>query len=211
MNHPLRPLCIPIATTVLFAGVCACSTAADRPAAATPSSTHAATRPSPDAASLATFAKEIGVTCETRQERTACIGGRPEVGDYADIDLHPDCGKDGWFGVITANPPVELRDRVSPMDTKTIATVARGQAVCIRAIGQVHGKPFYYFVSAIPQRRACVADATCNSSAPPAIHWTSPRRTASCRADTQSSLRNCASGWIQADDLSRLAARPQTL
>jgi len=191
---------------MLLAAACACATVA----AGTATATSPAAQPS-DVARLKAFARAIGVTCETTAGRLACIGGRPDVGDYADIDLHPDCGADGWFGVIAAKQPVELRDRISPLDTKTIAILARGQAVCIRAIGQVEGKPFYYFVSAIPHAPACAMDRSCDPPVESAIRGASKKPASNCRADAQRSLRNCASGWIQAGDLRRLPARPSTL
>jgi hypothetical protein len=209
VKRPLRHLCLSIVLPVLFAATCACTTAAA--GTATVASAVAPRSASPDAA-LQAFAEAIGVTCEHKDGRLACIGGKPEVGDYADVELHPDCGPDGWFGVIAANDPVALRNRISPLDTQTIATLSRGQTVCIRAIGQVKDRPFYYFATAIPRIDvpACSADHACSSAAPPAIDWSSKKPLGSCDTGTQRSLRNCASGWIQAGQLSRLPTPPQT-
>jgi len=204
LKLPLHPLFVSFATSVLVAGVCACSTAAAKsvqvPAAAATAGTHPA-----DVAALQAFAKQIGVSCENEGGRLACIGGKPEVGDYSDIDLHPGCEANGWFGVIHAKQPVELRNRITPLDTKTVATLEQGQVACIRAVGQVKGRPFYYFVTAVPSSTApaCADNPGCASF--PTVRWTSKKPSSPCRADTQHSLRNCASGWIQAEELTRLA------
>jgi hypothetical protein len=209
LKRPLRPLCISIATTVLFAGVCACSTAADRPAAATPSSTHAATRPSPDAASLATFAKEIGVTCETRQERLACIGGRPEVGDYYDVDLHPGCGDVGTFGAVIASDGADLRDRIAPIDRRTTARVAKGQLLCIEATGWAGKHASYYYVRQVPARSVavCAGNPTCGSSDDRPAHGANPLSSCAITPNGQPTSA-CAAGWIRSDDVKR-TAKPQ--
>ena len=212
MELPLRPLFASIALPALLAGVCACSTAAAAGAASARSGSMPSTRTASSDAALLAFAKQIGVSCERHEGKLACIGGRPEVGDYADVDLHPECGADGWFGVINAKHPVELRNRISPLDTRTLATLTQGQPVCIRAIGQVEGQAFYYFATAVPKAAVsqCTANVACNPPTPPVIRWTSKKPVAACRADNQDSLRECASGWIQADELSRLSIQSQS-
>jgi hypothetical protein len=207
LKLPLHPLFVSLAGSILVAGVCACSTAVAKSAQSTSPAATAITHVAPDIAALQAFAKQIGVSCENEGGRLACIGGRPDVGDYSDIDLHPGCEANGWFGLIHAKRPVELRNLVTPLDTKTVAMLEQGQVTCIRAIGQVKGHAFYYFVTAVPSAAApaCAGNSACVSFP---IRWTSRKPSSPCRADTQHSLRNCASGWIQAEELIRLSPAP---
>ena len=202
LNLPLR---VPFAwmfVPALFAGLCGCSVAAAKPVGA-----HAVNSPTESASALSAFAARIGVTCGSERGRLTCMGGKPEVGDYADVELHPGCETGGLFGVIGAERPVELRDKISPLDTRTIATLHAGQTVCIRAIGRAGERPFYYFVTAVPAElvpacrtnRACATPATL--AAQRAYQISYPR----CRSATPDALRVCASGWMWADDLTRLA------
>jgi len=155
-------------------------------------------------AALLSFAARIGVTCEIAKDRKDldCIGGRPEVGDYAQVDLRPGCSDSSSFGI--AKRSLELRDKISPLDTRTIAKLDRGTPVCIQAIGSAGGKPFYYYVTAIQADfvPACSGNHECVAAG---MHWAVAKHRPPCRPDRVSdSPGDCASGWIWADDVARL-------
>lgn len=202
MKLPLPVSFASLFAPALFAGLCGCSVAAGKPVAA-----HVANARVPSAtAALLAFAGEIGVSCESEQGRLACIGGKPEVGDYADVELHPGCETGGWFGVIGTKRPVDLRDKISPLDTRTTATLQAGQTVCIRAIGRAGGRAFYYFVTAIPAALvpACETKRACDASTALPAQRAYRSSYPQCRSSAADALHACASGWMWADDLTRL-------
>jgi len=205
LKLPLRVAFASILTPLLLANVCGCTGASAKPVAAATAAHAAARTPSATATQLA-FARQIGVTCDNAQEPLKCIGGRPEVGDYADVDLHPGCEAGGWFGVIGAKAPVELRDRISPLDTSTTATLHAGQTVCIQAIGRAGRRPFYYFVTALPAALVPRCDTNDACTTPAALSAQRAYRLSNpgCRAAAAEALHACASGWMWADDLQRL-------
>ena len=208
MKLPLRISFASKFAPALLAGLCGCSVAAAKPAGA-----HVDNAPTESATSLLAFAARIGVTCESEQGRLACIGGKPEVGDYADVELHPGCEAGGWFGVIGPKRPVDLRDKISPLDTKTIATLHAAQTVCIRAIGRAGGRPFYYFVTAIPAALvpACKTNRACATPAALTTQRAYQTSNPQCRSVTPEALRACASGWMWADDLARVTSPSDAL
>ena len=193
---------------VLIASLCGCPVAAAKPASAQAASAH-----SQSATALLAFAARIGVSCESVEGRLTCVGGKPEVGDYADVELHPGCESDGWFGVIGTQHPVELRDKISPLDTKTTATLQAGQTVCIQAIGRAGGRPFYYFVTAVPAALvpACKTNRACAAPRALAAQRAYQASNPQCRSATTGALRACASGWIWADDVARFTSPSDAL
>ena len=208
LKLPLHPLFVSFATSVLVAGVCACSTAAARsvqvPAAAATAGTHPA-----DVAALQAFAKQIGVSCENEDGRLACIGGKPEVGDYYDIDMHTGCGGDAWFGSVAAPNGAELRDRIAPIDRFTTARVSRGQLLCIQAIGWSGKHASYYYVTTVPGK----VSVGCKTNSGCAGFGSRPVRSANKPRMSCALTRNgrptgaCAAGWIRGEDVTRIAER----
>ena len=124
-----------------------------------------ATSTPPATESLADFAKRIGVECTARGHDLACIGGKPENGDIYDVELMPDCGADGFFGGVASDAGTELRDALPPEDETTPAVLARGQLVCIQAIGRVAQDPSYFYVTAVPPSAiaACRSNRLCET------------------------------------------------
>lgn len=196
-------LCAP----ALLIIACGCSRGTERDTRAATAGFSPASSASPVAAkapgALLAFAARIGVTCDMASGKLACIGGRPEVGDYADITLQPGCTAASDYAIVDTPSPIELRDKISPLDTKTIATLDRGTPVCIQAIGLAGSKPFYYFVTAMPVEyvAACMGNDACVGAG---VHWVSRNPPAPCQPHGTDVLKNCASGWMWSDDVSRL-------
>ena len=204
MKRPLHPLCVLIAA--LFAAACACASAAAGTATAAPPSMHAAAQPS-EVARLKAFAKAIGVSCETTAGRLACIGGKPEVGDYYDVELHPGCGDDGSFGAVIAAGGAELRDRIAPVDRRTTARVATGQLLCIQATGRAGKHASYYYVRQVPPHSVavCAGNAACDGYGDRLVRH-SRKSQASCAMtpDGQPTV-GCVAGWIRGEGVKRIA------
>lgn len=197
MELPLRPLFASIALPALLAGVCACSTAAAAGAASARSGSAGAT-PLADAAALTSFATRIGVTCDRRGDGLDCITGKPEVGDYLDVELQPACTLQA---VVVANQ-AELRDRAAPLDRRTIAMFDRGQPVCIGAIGRAGDYAEYYYVMAIADRtRDCRGRSGCVAAGDHEIHWRQPATGDCSPALLAAGQTRCAAGWLEAEDL----------
>jgi len=200
LKLPLRVAFASILIPLLLAGICSCTGASAKPvAAATPA--HAAARTPSATATLLAFARQIGVTCDNGQEPLKCIGGRPEVGDYYDIELHPGCGDDGWFAAVIASQGADLRDRIAPTDRTTLARLYKGELLCVQAIGRSGEHASYYYA----RQAACVAVAACNgfdnSSA------TSARPPASCSNPSDARPNACAAGWVRAEAVGQIGSR----
>ena len=200
MKRPLRPLCVSIA--MLLAAACACATVA----AGTATATSPAAQPS-DVARLKAFARAIGVTCETTAGRLACIGGKPEIGDYYDVELHPSCGDNGFFGAVIAAGGAELRDRIAPVDRRTIARVAMGQLLCVQATGWAGKHASYYYVRQVPPHSVavCAGNAACDGYGDrPVRHSRKSHASCAMTPDGQPTV-GCVAGWIRGEDVKRLA------
>jgi len=180
---PLLFLLVVIATP---AGCAQRQPVADAAIAATPVASAApvaTAQATPDHAAILALAKRIGVVCDDSSGSFACVGGRPEVGDYYDIDMHPGCGQAAVLGQVTSDH-AELRDKIAPLDRETTGVLTKGQEVCIEAVGHVNARIAYYFVSA-------------------------PAETATreeCRSTRQGV--HCKSGWLRSDDIRRIGISP---
>jgi len=175
----------------LLAGLCGCSVAAAKPAGA-----HAAHNPAESATSLLAFAARIGVTCESEQGGLSCIGGKPEVGDYYEVELHPGCGANAWLASVAAPDGADLRDRIAPIDRRTTATVSKGQKLCIEAVGRSGGHASYYYVQQLPSSALECTDNPCGHGA------TAPARaqgTTACTVAPDGPGHACAAGWIRGE------------
>ena len=143
----------------------------------------------PDREGLLAFAARIGVTCETATTGGGldCIGGRPEVGDYYDVELHPSCEADVNLARVGPHQ-VELRDRIPPIDQRTVATLDPGALLCVQAIGRAGEHVAYYYVKRIDQARviACRAGEDC-----PQVR------------DVDSGNE----GWVRAEGIARVTSR----
>lgn len=210
MNLPLRPLFASMLAPLLVAGVCACSTAAAGNVPGSSPTARESKSPSSDPGALRAFAKEIGVNCETAAGRLACIGGRPEVGDFYDVDLHPGCGNDGLFGGVIAVKGADLRDRIAPIDRRTTARFARGQLLCIEAIGWAGKHASYYYVRQVPAHSVAVCannSAVCQGYGDRRVRNVATS-SGSCAITSAGHLTTaCAAGWIRGDDVTRIAPR----
>jgi hypothetical protein len=172
---------------------------------------HAATQPSQDPG-LKAFAKAIGVVCETTAGRLACIGGKPEVGDYYDVELHPGCGNHGSFGVVIAASGADLRDRIAPIDRRTTARVAQGQLLCIEATGLAGTHASYYYVRQVPARSVtvCAANAACNGYGDRPVMHSGKSRTPCAITPEGQATTGCVAGWIRGEDVKRIAPPNQS-
>jgi hypothetical protein len=119
------------------------------------------------------FAAAIGVRCEGATE-PSCLAGDLEHGDYFEVALDPDCGASDFNARVGA--PTELRDRITPLDTRTVAVARPTDRLCIQATGSIKDHPEYYYVVMQPRGRGCA-----NAPAP---------RTPDAE---------CRSGWIDAE------------
>jgi len=201
LNLPLR---VPFAwmfVPALFAGLCGCSVAAAKPVGA-----HAVNSPTESAGALSAFAARIGVTCGSERGRLTCMGGKPEVGDYYDVELHPGCGADGWFAHVSAADGAEIRDRIAPIDRRTIATLSMDQPLCIEAVGRSGGHASYYYVHQLPSDAAvwCTGETCVGTGRRPARrHAKTPCAIASGGQPNGA----CAAGWIRAEAVKRNGKR----
>jgi len=201
LKRPLRPLFASILAPLWVAGACACSTAAAGNAPVIRVSQTSPTHPSPDSRSLEAFAKQIGVRCDDRGERLDCITGKPEVGDYLDVELHPACT---LLAVVAANK-AELRDRAAPLDRRTVAMLDHGQRLCIGAIGRAGDHPEYYYVMATAGRPSGCADGRgCRPARNGQIHWVQPMASDCSPALRAAGKTRCASGWLEAEEVTLL-------
>jgi len=203
VKRPLRHLCLSIVLPVLFAATCACTTAAA--GTATVASAVAPRPASPDAA-LQAFAEAIGVTCEHKDGRLACIGGKPEVGDYYDVDLHPGCSDTGWFGDVVASDGAELRDRIAPNDQRTTGHLGKGQLLCIEAIGWAGTHASYYYVREVPLQSIaiCREGKACDGDRQRARTSTGSPDSCGIRPDG-SPTKVCVAGWVRAEGVTRIS------
>lgn len=197
MKLPLRISFASMFAPALLAGLCGCSVAAAKPAGA-----HVDNAPTESATSLLAFAARIGVTCESEQGGLACIGGKPEVGDYYEVELHPGCGANAWFASVVASDGADLRDRIAPIDRRTTAKVSKGQPLCIEAVGRSGGHASYYYVQQLPSGAfECTGNACGDRGAPPARAQAKP----SCAIASDGRPNSaCAAGWIRAEAVKRI-------
>jgi hypothetical protein len=157
MNTTTFPASAAICAALLLMVACGCSqgraiagNAAASSARRPPPTVGASTVPS--RAALLAFAARIGVTCEIAKDgdELDCIGGRPEVGDYYDVELQPSCDKRARLARV-GSQEVELRDRIAPVDRRTVATVKPGELLCVQAIGRAGEHASYYYVRRLDQ------------------------------------------------------------
>lgn len=206
MNLTLRAPFASILIPALLAGTCGCSIAAAKPAAAAIPAHVARTPASTATQALLAFAARIGVSCDTVKERLSCIGGKPEVGDYYDVDLHPGCSADGWFARVVAPHGADLRDRIAPIDRRTIATLSKDQPLCIKAVGRSGGHASYYYVQQLPSDAAigCTGDICMGAGKRPARPLAKPP----CAIASDGRPNDaCAAGWIRAEVVKRTGKR----
>lgn len=207
MKLPLRSLSC-LLMPALLVGVCACSAAAAGGASNARMSATESSQPSTGGEALLSFAKEIGVSCQREEGRLACIGGRPEVGDYYDVDLHPGCGANAMFGAVIAPKGTDLRDRIAPIDRRTTARFTQGQLLCIEAIGWAGKHASYYYVRQVPASSvgACESNPTCRGYGDRPVRFTI-KPPGSCAVSPEGQpTTSCAAGWIRGDDATRIVA-----
>jgi len=161
------------ALLLMFASGCsqggAIAGAAPAPSSPTRPAAPSASKESrlPSRATLLAFAARIGVRCEIAKGRDDldCIGGRPEVGDYYDVELHPSCGESSMLARVGPQK-VELRDRIAPVDRRTEAIVQPGALLCVQAIGRAGEHASYYYVRRLDEAHAtaCTPGDACQTS-----------------------------------------------
>lgn len=145
---------------------------------------------------LTDFAKRIGVQCAPRHRELACIGGKPENGDFYDVELRPDCGGDGFFGGVSNDAGAELRDAVPPNDETTLAVLPKGQLVCIQAIARAGQQPDYFYVTTIQTSAVpvCKGNRLCEIYGDRPVDMRTKPVPCPVTGDT-----SCAAGWIDSD------------
>ena len=146
-----------VALTFAACGCSASSTAPGARAANAPASVPASapvahagakargfTTPTPGDARTLAFAKAIGVDCNADSGSFSCVGGRIEVGDYFDITLNVECTSADFSMHTSAS--AEMRDLITPLDTRTVAMAEPKDALCVQAVGSIKNEPEYYYV-----------------------------------------------------------------
>lgn len=142
----------------------------------------------------AVLLKAVGGECEDLSAGKACFAG-----DY-DLELVPGCGDGGFFAGVSNDAGALLVDRAPPDDTRKIATLSKGQFVCIEAIARARQEPAYYYVTTVPVEDvgACAGNELCEAYGDREITWhVDPSRFEGRRPGPRPS----ASGWIDANDL----------
>lgn len=131
---------------------------APSPEPPTPTSRAGFTVPLPSDAATIAFAKSIGVDCSDAQTgRFECIGGRLEVGDYFDVTFNRNCTAADFKTHMKSSH--ELRDRIAPLDTRTLGHVSPADALCPQAVGSINGEAEYFYVIVQPAGADCATDA----------------------------------------------------
>lgn len=153
-------------------------------------------------------AADSQVECDDPDTGKNCIAGNPDVGDIYDVDLAPDCGEHGVYAGVARTGGTELRDKVPPKDEVTIATLSKGQIVCIRATARVKQFPSWYYVTVVPVAsvESCAGSSQCSRYGDRAIKWEASVTGAECRTTGHWKFAGqCAAGWANADDFEVLA------
>lgn len=155
-------------------------------ASATPSG-GAVGRPDASAQSDATartrmLATEVGALCEGAGATMTCVAGDVDHGDYFELTFHVDCEPSDFS--VRVKAPTEMRNRIAPLDTATVARALPADRLCVRATGSIRQHPEYYYVTRQAPAERCAA------SDPP-----SPRGS------------RCLKGWIDAESVD-IASEP---
>lgn len=147
----------------------------------------AAASPATGQTDLAGLIARAGIRCDSSPasvNSADCHAGN----GYA-IDLHPDCGDDGFFAASLGPHAVPL---AAQPGAEASGSLPGNQFVCIQASARQAQDPDYYYVQAMDpaQVAACHGDATCQEYLPAAD--------AAC---TAARPQGCSQGWVTADAL----------
>ena len=166
------------------------ASAPDAAQAAAPGGDGVVPRPEAGTAGLL---QAVGGRCGDVAAGEACFAG-----DY-DLELAPGCGDDGFFAGVGGEDGAVLLDRAPPDDTVQVATLSRGQFVCIEAIARAGQDPAYYYVTAIPvsEVEACAGNALCQTYGDREVRW----HAGAARTGARTAASGRASGWVDADAL----------
>lgn len=174
---------------------------------AKPSSTMAQSSMSPaqNHVSFRDLAQEVGVQCREPDKGEGCVAqddAAPNAADYFDIELHPGCDENGFYGGVIAAQGADLANRLPPKDTKINATLAKGQFVCIRAIARIGQSVSRYYVTAVPVSAVsgCKGNDLCHVYGDRSIRFATPP-VSPCRVDSSGLSGDCASGWTTEESL----------
>lgn len=157
---------------------------------------------SPTVDPVAALVQASGVQCTDATVGKGCTAGDVASGDFYDVELSPGCGAQGFFAGVADAKGADALDRVPSTGSKAVATVrfAKGQLVCVQAIGRAGQTPQYYFVTSVPASTV----AACSAGSPlcrtygdrPIQHLLRDRNRTCLPASA-----NCAQGWVSAKAL----------
>ncbi len=205
MLPPFRSVVIPGLLLALSACTAGESAAPAAPAAVAPEQTS---KPAAPAANdkLGALIQATGVTCTDIKTAKGCTAGNLDSGDFYDVELSPDCGDEGFFAGVAQAKGVDLLDVVPATGSKATTTtnLAKGQLVCVQAIGRAGQNPLYYYVAAIPADTIakCKNNVLCKTYGDRPIKQIKPSSGESCHAEAPGQyVGNCAQGWVSADAL----------
>lgn len=141
--------------------------------------------------------KVVGGECNDPEEQAGCTAG-----DY-DLQLHPACGPDGLFAGVSSDAGALLLDAAPPNDTVKLATLARGQIVCVQATANAGESPAWYYVTAFPAANiaACESNKLCEMYGDRKVTWHVDKPIADCATLGAPKIGGrCVSGWARAED-----------
>ncbi len=149
-------------------------------------------------ASMAELAEQAAVRCGNPATGEEC-----EAGDY-DVELLPNCGREGFFAGVGNADGATLVDKAPPEDSVHRAVLSQGQILCIQAIARAGQNPAWYYVTALPAAsiEACNGNSLCERYGDRKVESLSPKATNTCRsAGAGRFAGECATGWVRASEL----------
>ncbi|WP_460763898.1 hypothetical protein [Lysobacter fragariae] len=140
---------------------------------------------------------KVGAVCYGTGPKEHC-----EAGDY-DLEFRLSCGRAALLGGVSNEKGARLVDKAPPDDSIKIATLSRGQIVCIQAVALAGSTPAWYYVVAMSEGDVvrCAADAPCKGYGDRPVEWHTQRPQVSCRSNGVGDFEGCAEGWTDAADL----------
>lgn len=156
-------------------------------------------KPSQSLMTLRDLSKIVGATCENPDVGEGCSGG-----DY-DVELLPDCNRDGLLAGVIAADGALLIDKAPPDDSVRRAVLSQGQLVCIQAVARAGASASYYYVVAVRRSDSpkCLATSECGQFDGRNVRWLISHGNRACVQIASGRFDgDCASGWIRESNLS---------
>ncbi len=144
---------------------------------------------------IASLAKAANVECE------AADGGQPACAiGRLNVDLYESCGSDGFFGAVSTDDGVALKEKPTA-DAASVARLGAGQFLCIQGLARQGQNPEWYFVIAIPVGTVadCKGKELCEIYGDRPVTWTVPPSGKPCTFEEDRYVGDCASGWVAAE------------